>query len=171
MRCRSLLPLLLPLLAVRAAEAQSSAPPHRSIRIGLSAGFSTSTFNIAHEGGFQHRSAFVPGVEATIPLDAPFSIVPSLPHVRKGAWWLPGPGVAASYEVDYVELPIALRVHLPAVRRVVPFADLGPAVSYRTGCWVDDNGPGRDRQTCSAYDRGPKNRSWIFLTTFDWPIT
>ena len=128
--------------------------------------------------------------------------------------------LAEGFEVDYLELPMALRVHLPAVHRIVPFADLGPAVSYRTGCWVDDNGPARDRQTCFAYDRRPgsggsaerrrldvsaiagggvaipvagqrlklsarydiglrrispvvptKNRSWIFLTTFDWPIT
>ena len=57
---------------------------------------------------------------------------------RKGADFVSS-GTTGSFKIDYIEVPVILRVHIPLVV-VKPALYAGPAISFKTKCTAEDSG-------------------------------
>jgi hypothetical protein len=109
---------------------------------------------------FSYRDGFTAGALVAVPITRLVSIQPELLYVQKGAY-SNYQGMDTAFEQDYLEVPLLLRLDIPAPGRLTPFVSGGPAVSYLTRCHVSrGSGIFQGRQTCDEYE----NRAGYYHT-------
>ena len=140
---RSLLALL-PALALLAAPASAQATFGLKLGVGAADLTDIGVFEDTEDFGFEERSrlAFVGGVTADVPLSPSLSFRPEVLYAQKG--YTVGVDVsfgderiegAITSELDYLEVPLLLALHVPASDALDVAVEAGPTLGYllRTG--------------------------------------
>ena len=97
---------------------------------------------------FSSRFGFAAGGVLHYKLSDIFGVQPSLLYVMKGATKKVG-GIQSTFQLDYIELPVLLRVSFPVSTTVVPYITAGGAVSYNLQAIVTSDAPGVSVQEIS----------------------
>ena len=122
------------------ANAQSGVTPPR--RFGFTAGVNSSTISGSDLGdNVSRRTGFAAGALLVLPLSSNIAIEPELLYSTKGIESHDS-GIDASLKMNYVQLPVLVRVEIPASGGTKPFLYGGPAISYKASCNVEVSGQG-----------------------------
>lgn len=152
----------LSLLAVGAVGAQQP-----TLRLGAMAGPVFGNFHGADITGTSSRTSLAAGAFATFELNKNVAVEPQVFFAGKGASIDVGGGTTGTFKLDYIEIPLLLKVLYPlqGATRVVPNAFVGPAVAFRSTCKVKASGGGVTvEQSCAAASLPIKSTD--FLLTF-----
>ncbi|MEP6472981.1 MAG: porin family protein, partial [Gemmatimonadota bacterium] len=139
--------------------AQGQSRPH----FGPMAGMSLARLHGMDDSSTGSRTGFVAGGFVDIPLGERLGFEPELLYVQKGARTDINGGLQSTLKLDYLELPLLLKLLLPTASstRVGPNFFAGPAIGFKVGCAVSShqqNGPPMaTSQNCT--DGGPSVRS------------
>jgi len=119
-------------------------------RFGLMAGVSIASLSGDDTEDLDSRTGFVAGGTLTLPLTALVSFQPELLYAQKGAKASES-GFSATIKLDYIEVPLLLRVDVPTTGSTVrPHFYAGPAVAFKARCDLEASGSGIDAsQSCS----------------------
>jgi hypothetical protein len=115
--------------------AQAAAVPLR--RFGFTAGFNSSTVGGSDVTDASRRTGFTAGGLVVLPISQVFAIEPELLYTTKGAVSHEPASASATLKMNYVEVPVLLRVDVPASGELRPFLYAGPAVSFKASCNVE----------------------------------
>lgn len=131
-------------LALLAAVALVAAPATARAQstFGLVGGVNFATFSGDDAGDPDHRTGLVAGVFGAFPLGNVLTFRPELVYTQKGATY-EEVGVETAFKLDYVEVPVLLRVGVPGVGMGL-HALAGPTLSFEVGCSTDVQGGGID---------------------------
>jgi hypothetical protein len=124
---------------VGTATGQTGVTPAR--RFGFTAGVNSSTISGSDLGNVSRRTGFIAGGLLVLPVSSNIAIEPELVYSTKGIESHDS-GVDASLKMNYVQLPVLVRVEIPASGGTKPFLYGGPAISYKASCNVEVNGGG-----------------------------
>jgi hypothetical protein len=124
---------------VGTAGAQSANLPPR--RFGLTAGVNSSTIGGSDVGNASRRTGFMAGALIVIPVSPTFAIQPELLYTMKGAT-SNDVDVGSTFKMNYAEIPVLLRVDIPASGGTKPFFYGGPAVSFKVSCDIEATSQG-----------------------------
>jgi len=86
------------------------------------------------DGEVQNRTGFMVGGLVVIPVARNVAFQPEVLFVTKGADFPATQTVSGGMKLQYVEVPVVLRLDIPVSGGVRPFAYAGPAFSLKTGC-------------------------------------
>ncbi len=128
-------------LAAVAALALATLPVSAQKELGIHAGASIATFGGADAGSPNSRTGVNVGASLTLPVARLLGIQVGAGFVQKGATQSSG-GVDVTLAVDYVEVPVLLRVGIPSSRAVSAHVLVGPAVAFQTSCKANGSAPG-----------------------------
>lgn len=146
---------LLPLLALFAAE-----PLDGQFRV--SGGYDLTTFFGSGAEGASSRGSLGLGASAALASVGPVILVAEAYYRQKGARSVAEFNQqvfeegAAEIGLDYVEIPVLLRVNLPTVgERFVPYVNGGPAFAWKIDCGIRFQGEtGTAEQDCDDLQEG-----------------
>ena len=106
----------------------------RSPRFGLTGGMNIAKLSGDNIGtGAKNHTGLMLGGLVLIPVAHNLAFQPEVLFVTKGADFAEGT-VSGGMKLQYVEVPVVLRLDIPASGGVKPFAYVGPAFSVRTSC-------------------------------------
>lgn len=142
--CRLICVGLIATAGLGRAAAQSVASPQR--RFGITAGVNSSMVASSHLGDASRRTGFTAGALLVFPVAPAFAIEPELLYTTKG-YEVSGPDFSSTLKMSYVEIPVLLRVEVPASGGVKPLLYGGPAVSFKATCDVDSKFQGISMST------------------------
>src|SRR4029079_5672560 len=111
------------------AQAQLKPPP----RFGLMAGINSSTVGGGDADDAARRTGVMAGAFIVAPVSPGVAIQPELYFTMKGAGFSDSDG-SGSVKMNYVEIPVLLRVSVPTSSNARPFFYGGPAIAFRVGC-------------------------------------
>jgi hypothetical protein len=132
--------LLLTSLPFVEARAQQEG---RSPRVGLTGGMNLATLSGADvDGGLKNRTGFMVGGLVVIPVAHNVALQPEILFATKGADFPTTQAVSGGMKLQYVEVPVVLRLDVPASGGVKPFAYAGPAFSLKTSCAFEGRAQG-----------------------------
>jgi hypothetical protein len=154
--------LLLSLLGAGAAGAQKA-----TLRLGPMAGPVFGNFHGADISGTSSRTSLAAGAFATFELNRNLALEPQVFFAGKGASVDVGGGTTGTFKLDYIEVPLLIKVLYPLQggMRVVPNAFVGPAIAFKSTCKLKASGGGVTvEQSCSAANVPIKSTD--FLLTF-----
>lgn len=119
------------------APAVTATAQSRPIRLGVLGGVNLAKLSTSFDGIFEpdQRVGAVVGAQLFVPLSPALGLEIDGQYSMKGAK-IAISGVSATGQLDYLELPVLLRLDIAsnAESRVVPFVVVGPSVAMRTGC-------------------------------------
>ena len=139
-RVRTLLAATVTLSAPLGAQPTAAARP--APRFGVLAGASIATLAGDPVEEWDSRTGFVAGGTLTLPLTSVVSFQPEVLFAQKGARISEG-GFTATFKLDYVEVPLLLRVDVPTTGGMLrPHLLAGPALAFRASCDVEASGGG-----------------------------
>jgi hypothetical protein len=124
---------------VEAATAQTALTPLR--RFGFTAGLNSSTISGDDLGSPSRRTGFIAGALVVLPVASNIAIEPELLYSTKGITSHDS-GIDASLEMNYVQVPLLVRIEVPASGGTKPFFYGGPAISFKASCNVEVSGQG-----------------------------
>ncbi|MGH7524364.1 MAG: porin family protein [Gemmatimonadales bacterium] len=150
--------LVLPLVAALAAS-----PAHQAsaqfVSFGVVAGASLSTFTGDLATDAKNNTGFLAGAFVRIGALG-FAVQPGVFYVTKGAKFEDvGQGVSDKTKLDYIEIPVVIRLSLP----MHLYAGAGLAIGFKLGCKVSLDTPNASDEDCaSATDvtPGPKSTEY-----------
>lgn len=119
--------------APAAAEAQSG--------FGIVGGVNFATFSGDDAGDAGHRTGLLLGGFAAIPLGNVLTFRPEVVYTQKGATFETA-GVEQGLQLDYIEVPILLRIGVPVGMGLHALA--GPTMAFELSCSSDLEGGGVD---------------------------
>ncbi|MGH7618520.1 MAG: porin family protein, partial [Gemmatimonadaceae bacterium] len=135
-------------LVARAAAARAQVERPNVIVYG---GFTLATMHGDSVPGPLHTGGFAAGAALAWRVASHVAIQPEVLFVQKGddeADAFSGGVFTEHIRLNYVEVPVLLRVSSNAIAGVVPFLVGGPQVSFKTSCSIDVHGlPGN--YTCA----------------------
>jgi hypothetical protein len=105
----------------------------RSARFGVTGGMNIATLSGA-DAEVQNRNGFMAGGLVVLPVARNLALQPGVLFATKGADFPATQNVSGGMKLQYVEVPLVLRLDIPASGGVKPFAYAGPAFSLKTGC-------------------------------------
>jgi len=130
--------LLLAVLPFAEGRAQLEARP---LRFGVTAGMNIAKLSGADGGIVDNRTGFLAGGLVVIPVGRNFAFQPEILFATKGAA-ASDSGFTGSMKLQYVEVPVILRLDVPTSGKIKPFAYAGPAFALKTGCAFEGSGGG-----------------------------
>jgi len=147
------------LLAVSSLGAQGSPSIVQRAHVGIIAGLNVS--KLAGDIVATSRTGLMAGAYVAFPLATGVALQPELLYSMEGAKL--DIGADGGVRIDYLRLPVMLRVAMPTASNVRPFAAVGPSFGFETRCNVSGSngatsvslscdelaavgGPGFDRQ-------------------------
>ncbi len=110
-------------------------------RFGITGGVNSSTIGGNDFGDASRRTGFMAGVLLVLPVAPSIAIEPEFLYSSKGVTGN-DTDVDATLKMDYVEVPVLLRVEVPTSGGVKPFLYGGPAVSFKARCKIEVSGQG-----------------------------
>jgi len=125
--CGATLVAAFTVVSVRPVNAQLIQP-------GLTAGASLSTFTGNLSSDFSNYATFFGGVFVRVGM-AGFGVQPGLYYTGKGAKFGTGPD-SSKVALDYIQIPIVIRINLPAHL----YVGAGPAIGIKLSCKITPNG-------------------------------
>ncbi|GLC24485.1 porin family protein [Roseisolibacter agri] len=142
MRVRTLLAATVTLSATLVAPIAAQPVARPAPRLGVLAGASIATLSGDPVDEWGNRTGFVAGAALTVPLTSVVSFQPEVLFAQKGAA-LSEDGFTATFKLDYVEVPLLLRVDMPTTGSAVrPHLFAGPALAFKASCDVEASGQG-----------------------------
>lgn len=131
---RRLSPLLL--VAVVAAPLYAQAP--QETLIGPFGGINFAKFGGGDVSGVDTRTGFHAGLFASFPLGRYVALVPAAAFSQEGTSVDIGGGVTGTFKVDYLEVPVLLKVSAPLQGKgnLRPWVMAGPDVGFMLSCKV-----------------------------------
>jgi hypothetical protein len=113
-------------------------PPATSAQatLGFQGGLSLATLggsDAADEVGY--KAGLGIGALVDIPVSDMVSIQPEVNFMQKGAKETED-GVDIKFKLDYIEIPVFLKINVPAEGTVAPFLVVGPALGIKVGCKI-----------------------------------
>jgi Outer membrane protein beta-barrel domain len=112
----------------------------RSPRFGLTGGMNIATLS-GTDGEAKNHTGLVVGGLVVIPVARNLAFQPEVLFATKGADFGDAT-VSGGMKLQYVEIPVVLRLDIPASGGVRPFAYAGPAFSLKTGCAFEGRAQG-----------------------------
>jgi hypothetical protein len=112
----------------------------RSARFGLITGINLATVS-GSDANVQNRTGFMAGGLVVIPIAHNLALQPEVLFATKGAKSSDAT-ITGAAKLSYVEVPVVLRLDIPASGGVKPFAYAGPAFSLETSCDVEGRAQG-----------------------------
>jgi opacity protein-like surface antigen len=88
-----------------------------------------------------YRNGFGLGAFLEVAISDKLSIQPELLYLQKGASES-SDGVDITFGVDFVEIPVLLRIDVPTDGSIAPYFLIGPAIGFKTGCEISAEGDG-----------------------------
>ena len=111
---------------------QSSTPlPPR--RLGITAGINSATVGGGDVGDASRRTGLIVGASMVAPVSANVAIEPQVLFTSKGANFDDSSG-GGSFTMNYVQVPLLIRVSAGGSGRARPFAFAGPAIALKASC-------------------------------------
>lgn len=137
---------LVVLLAVQAALAQVGPPG-----LGLKAGVSYSKVTNDNVSDFQHKLGAMAGISLCAELAPGISLQPELLYVQQGGridivvvdGVVQGRRGETTWRLNYLQLPVLVRVDLPLAGPLVPVLSAGPVFSLKTASTFETTDSGR----------------------------
>jgi hypothetical protein len=110
-------------------------------RFGIAGGFNSSTIGGTDFTDASRRNGFIAGVLLVFPVASNVAIQPELLYTSKGVTGN-DTDFNAALKMNYIEVPVLVRVDVPTSGRVRPFLYAGPAVSFKASCNIEVSGQG-----------------------------
>jgi hypothetical protein len=126
--------LIAALLVSAGSSLAAQAPAAVTPRVGIVGGINLASLSDA--GGTSNRTGFVGGVMLSLPVSGNFAFQPEVEYSMKGAASNSSDASAAA-KINYVEVPLLLRLDIPASGGVKPFVLAGPTVALKVSCDVE----------------------------------
>jgi len=82
-----------------------------------------------------YRKGFGLGAFLELPVGEVLSIQPEFLYLQKGMQESEQ-GVDVTFAIDYVEIPVLLRINVPVEGNIAPYFLVGPAVAFKAGCEI-----------------------------------
>lgn len=121
---------------------------------GLTAGINFATLGGEDVDGASSdgRVGLAVGAFGSFPLSNAVAFQPEVIFIQKGADFTPTGTTGAAVRLDYVQIPVLLRLRVATGEaKAVPFVTLGPSIAFRIGCDAGVNtGGGFVSQGCDA---------------------
>jgi hypothetical protein len=116
----------------------SSVAAQQSAIIGPLAGINFAKFGGDDVGDVDTRTGFQAGLFAVLPLSRFLALMPSVSYSQEGTAVNPGGGVSGSFKLDYLEVPVLLKLsaELNDNENLRTYAVAGPAVGFQLKCQV-----------------------------------
>ena len=112
------------------------------------------------------RNALAAGVFAVIRANERFDVVPGLMYQQQG-FRIEDASDDATFEVDYITLPLLLQVNLTTTGPVRPRVFAGPSIGFETACGVSGTIDGvADDFECSDEDVDVQTASTVYAAVF-----
>ena len=107
------------------------------ISLGFQGGLSLATVGGSDLDLFDpgYRKGFGLGAFLELPVGDVLSIQPEILYLQKG-FHESEQGVDVTFALDYVEIPVLLRINVPVEGTVAPYFLVGPALGFKAGCEV-----------------------------------
>jgi hypothetical protein len=160
--------VLLAALALATVTAAGAAAQDDGAAFGLKGGLSLASFRgdgASYESRDQvldpgRRTGIVVGAFVALPVGRTVAIQPEALYVQKGATYTAAPGAELLYQVDYLEVPLLLKLRLGSgSTRGALLA--GPAAGFRLNGTVIARSPGEEESTADVSD---------MLRSVDWGL-
>lgn len=131
---RRLTALLLPLTLAAPLAAQQ---PQETL-IGPFGGINFAKFGGGDVSGVDTRTGFHAGLFASFPIGRYVSLVPGAAFSQEGTSVDAGGGVTGTFKLDYLEVPVQLKLSAPLQGRgnLRPWIMAGPSVGFRLKCRI-----------------------------------
>ena len=113
-------------------------PPSASgqVALGFQGGPTLATIGGSDAGDdFGYRAGIAIGALLDIPVSGILSIQPEVSFFQKGAESTEE-GVDVKFKLDYIEVPLFLKINVPTEGTNTPFLMVGPAVGFKVGCSI-----------------------------------
>jgi hypothetical protein len=124
------------IFAASAAVAQQADPS--ALRISIVAGLNRATMvNSFSNEGVRSRTGLVAGLGLAKPLTSNLAFAPEIVWSAKGERWNSESVVTTTTAVDYLEIPLLLRLGLPTSGAARPYFLFGPSVAFKLRCNID----------------------------------
>jgi len=141
-------PLRSPVLALLLAPALVWAEP-AAAQVGIRGGLNLTNLVGSGVQNSENRTGLNAGLSYEILRIGPISVAPEIHYAQRGAeafqLALAGEGVPpsgpAEVALDYIEIPLVARLHLPALGSLLPFAAGGPVFGWNLDCSVTLDAP------------------------------
>ncbi len=101
--------------------------------LGVHAGASIATLGGSDVGSADARTGLSFGASVTFPMQGNLGIQIGAGYVQKGATES-AEGVQVEFALDYIEMPVLLRIAVPTTGNISPHFLVGPAVSFKAKC-------------------------------------
>jgi hypothetical protein len=88
-----------------------------------------------------YRNGFGLGAFLKVAINDRLSFQPELLYLQKGAS-ATEEDVDITFAVDFVEIPVLLRIDVPTDGSIAPYFLIGPAIGFRVGCEISAEGDG-----------------------------
>ncbi len=103
------------------------------VNLGFKGGMSLSTIGGADVDDVDYRTGFGVGAFLEFPVSDVVSIQPELLYMKRGAEETEA-GITVTFAVDYVEIPVLLRLNFPVEGSIAPYFLVGPSIGFKSGC-------------------------------------
>jgi hypothetical protein len=122
-----------------------SSPLTGQTTLGFKGGLSLSTIGGSDAGSFdaEYRSGFGLGAFMAFALSDRLSVQPEISYLQKGLKSSES-GVDFTFALDYLEIPVLLRVDIPVEGTIAPYFVVGPALSFKAGCEISGSDSGTE---------------------------
>lgn len=103
------------------------------VNLGFKGGMSLATMGGADVGDTGYKAGLGVGAFLEFQVSDVVSIQPELFYMQRGAEDTEG-GATYTMAVDYVEIPVLLRLNVPVEGSVAPYFLVGPSIGFKSGC-------------------------------------
>lgn len=151
-----------PLFSLLVAVGSLSAAPLAAqvpVQFGVMAGASFAKLGGSDVGSNDTRTGFVAGGFLRFTPAGMFALEPQLLYVQKGAKADFGGGITGTLKLDYVQVPVLIKLNIPmADKAVAPNIFVGPAIGFKASCKISaSNGSSSASGSCADNDFGIKS--------------
>lgn len=118
-------------------------PAQAQITAGIQAGVNSANLSISPESpgeGTSSYTAFMAGGWVGLHLGSIFALQVEPVYTQKGAKLTSGGASFATVKVDYIEVPLILRVGIPILPVISPYVFGGPAIAFNVSCKAQPDG-------------------------------
>lgn len=128
----------------------------RTVSFGIMAGVNLAKVGGEDTEGVSNRTGLMGGIYVDMPVANAVSIRPELLYSMQGAKAddLDGKGTDGEVKLDYIAVPVMVRVTVPTASQTRPFFALGPNFAFQTKCELEGGGT---TVSCDDLDAGQKS--------------
>jgi hypothetical protein len=136
--------------------------PLQAQRLGIIAGGTFSQLRGLDNVKAKNRTGTVVGATLTVPVGERMSLQPELLFINKGGALDYGAGAVDEVRLDYLEIPVLLRVEGASGGALNPHLYAGPSIGFNVGCNIASSGGGVPdvSSDCTRDNFKPKSVDW-----------